>query len=666
MKILSREQFLKLFNKFGYNHVAELSFEEDFEVSEEVSLSAIKTQSFIFKGKIIFHKKVKFQGVNIFFHDVTFLEELNIDSLTNITIENCNAKSITIKNPDIELEILSGTIDFINCSSAKFKKAIFQNVELNKFNSYSSQFSDLNFERTIDNKTKIKNILIQFGEITNLNLKNVEIGQVKIPNSKVDNVSGCFVTTASITAVNFNNVKILDTVKINGKVSTIIFNENPSFQKLILEGEITNVNFNNEVKIKSLELKGKINHIKFIEGCNIDDCLSSCNFIDDYEISGGTITYLKLDKGLVGSEFFISGGKIDELLIDSKALTILKIKPIKKIEIQKILQTVFVEHLIENENDLLKIGKLVLSNFTIPKDKGSKYIDLKINELSFINIFNYGNVIFSNVRYWYKIKAKLSIKNSDLGKMLFMDCDFTEFQMQFASSKVSEIFIAGTTMPNNENINASITSESNHEQRRLALTQIKKIYENRGDLFIATRYHEAELMDWLDEIKNDPNKSKEKKIIYSQLKKMYEVRGDSINVVKYHGLELDMQREIIKGHKGSFWERFQLCLNKRSNNFGQSWQWALGYLLLINLVFYSLYLWSLGLLFQNTSIDYNLFGYYFEFLNPTHKIDFLKNGIGLINIKINGLAVLIDFVNRIFIGFLIYQLISAFRKYGKK
>ncbi len=186
------------------------------------------------------------------------------------------------------------------------------------------------------------------------------------------------------------------------------------------------------------------------------------------------------------------------------------IKPKQKIEIQKIHQTVFVEHLFENEKDLLKIGKLEFSNYNIKKDCESKYIGLIINELKFTNFSNYGNIVFSNLRSWQKNNAKLTIENSDLGKMLFMDCDFAEFRMQFASSKISEIFLAGTNMPKNDNINTTTTNKSNHDQRRLALTQIKKIYENRGDLFNATHYHEAELMDWLEEIKTEKNKCKEK------------------------------------------------------------------------------------------------------------------------------------------------------------
>lgn len=641
-----------------------LTFDQEFEIDEEISIT--ENKNFIFNKKVIFHKSVTFQGVNIEFRDVEFKDKVTINSQTKITINHCIAKSITLNKNDIELHILGGTINLLQFSNSNLKKCVIENVELNRFEAYRSVFSEIFIIGNKNKKVKINNIRIIEGKIMSLNLSHLEIGNKVDYSDLIIDESSCFVSSATINNLNIEDSNFNHKSEFNGTIIRINFIEKVHFDELNFNGEISNVDLKNNLTIQCLKLDRIIGKLKFNENSKIDECIVNCTITEDFEINNGWIKHLKFEEAAFADKIYISGGKIDEILIGSKGLKILRIKPNKIIKIQKILQTVFVEHLIENEKDLLKIGKIEFSNYNVQKDKESKYIGLSINELKFSNFSNYGNIVFSNLRPWQKTKAKVTIENSDLGKMLFMDCDFTEFQMQFTSSKISEIFLAGTNMPNNENINASKTFKSNHDQKRLALTQIKKIYENRGDLFNATRYHEAELMDWLEEIKTEKNKCKEKKLIYSQLKKMYEVRGDSINVVKYHGLELDMQREMIKGHKGSFWERFQLCLNKRSNNFGQSWQWALGYLLFINLVFYSLYLWSLGLLFQNTSIDYNLFGYYFEFLNPTHKIDFLKNGIGLINIKINGLAVLIDFVNRIFIGFLIYQLISAFRKYGKK
>jgi len=72
-------------------------------------------------------------------------------------------------------------------------------------------------------------------------------------------------------------------------------------------------------------------------------------------------------------------------------------------------------------------------------------------------------------------------------------------------------------------------------------------------------------------------------------------------------------------------------------------------------------LWSLGRMFNSHGVDWNLIGYYFSFLDITHRVDFLVDKSAL-----NGLSVTIDYFNKILVGFLIYQFIAAFRKYGKK
>lgn len=66
-------------------------------------------------------------------------------------------------------------------------------------------------------------------------------------------------------------------------------------------------------------------------------------------------------------------------------------------------------------------------------------------------------------------------------------------------------------------------------------------------------------------------------------------------------------------------------------------------------------------MFNLNGIDWNLFGYYFSFIDITHRTDFLVNKSYL-----NGFSLTIDFLNKIIVGFLIYQFIAAFRKYGKK
>lgn len=261
-----------------------------------------------------------------------------------------------------------------------------------------------------------------------------------------------------------------------------------------------------------------------------------------------------------------------------------------------------------------------------------------------------------------------------------MNCDFIEFEMEFLSSKISEIFLAGTSMPDSSKINNSEElGEISLYNKRLALTQFKKVLDNRGDSFGATKYNEAELENWLLVIPKTDLENQ--KFIYSQFKKMYEGRGDTVKAIEYFGLEMDKQREILWTKYGwtfgKFWERLQLSLNKYSNNFGQSWQWAIGCIIVSGVVFYTLYCLSLGFHTGNSSTEdkqrfWTLASYFFEFINPIRKGEFIQVPL-LINGKIENEYVtitprarVIDFAWRIIITYLGYQLIQAFRKYSKK
>lgn len=102
-------------------------------------------------------------------------------------------------------------------------------------------------------------------------------------------------------------------------------------------------------------------------------------------------------------------------------------------------------------------------------------------------------------------------------------------------------------------------------------------------------------------------------------------------------------------------------LNETSNRHGESWGWAIVFTLGIS---------SIGFIFYNAaleSVKYELvlgwhtdfIGDWAQFILPTHKTDFMVK-------EPSSHALFIDVVSRIFIGYGIYQLISAFRKHGKK
>jgi hypothetical protein len=102
-----------------------------------------------------------------------------------------------------------------------------------------------------------------------------------------------------------------------------------------------------------------------------------------------------------------------------------------------------------------------------------------------------------------------------------------------------------------------------------------------------------------------------------------------------------------------------LFLNKLTNRHGISPFRAFFLLIPISIFIYLLYLNSLGLLFGE-SINWNLVANYFSFLDITHKSNFMVS-----KDLLHPFSIVLDFTNKIVLGYLIYQFISGFRKFGK-
>jgi uncharacterized protein YjbI with pentapeptide repeats len=145
-------------------------------------------------------------------------------------------------------------------------------------------------------------------------------------------------------------------------------------------------------------------------------------------------------------------------------------------------------------------------------------------------------------------------------------------------------------------------------------------------------------------------------------------QNNVIDSLTYKSLEVSALEEELKNNKDSeFWDKVILFFSKYSNLFGESWSRALVFILVIGSFFYMFsllgienypYTWGVG----NTwdALDFYL-GNFFEFLNPTHKMDYIGK-----EYQLNAFFKLFNFVGRIFVSFGIYQLIVSFRKFSKK
>ncbi len=157
--------------------------------------------------------------------------------------------------------------------------------------------------------------------------------------------------------------------------------------------------------------------------------------------------------------------------------------------------------------------------------------------------------------------------------------------------------------------------------------------------------------------KKDKNYYKTRYETFLQLKKQLEASGNFYEAQKFQAISNEALKKV---ENLPYWDKIILKVNSLSNNHGLSIKAPFIATIAISIFFYILYLWTLGRMFNCNVIDWNLFGYYFAFLDITHRTDFLVS-----KSELNGFSLTIDYFNKIIVGFLIYQFIAAFRKYGK-
>ncbi|HMR43466.1 MAG TPA: hypothetical protein PKC40_06520 [Saprospiraceae bacterium] len=297
-----------------------------------------------------------------------------------------------------------------------------------------------------------------------------------------------------------------------------------------------------------------------------------------------------------------------------------------------------------------RFGKLDFEDTVFPESTTLSASDCSINELSFRNTCNYGSLFFSNLKslekwedfkrdeknnlifengeYQFEEKSSpstLRFIDSDLGKVQFINSDLRQFKkFEFLNTKMLEVFVAGSQMPDGEKFQLPKDSNANiNEQKRLAYGQFKRIYENQGDTAGSLHYL-AQEMD------------------------------------AYHAQLREEGRWKNRG------ELFMLWMNKISTNHGTSWQHGLLSTIVALVFFYSIFCLLIGYRWDWSDRGFEglwkLISYAPYYLNPLRD----KDSIFLIEEgDFNAWSRLWDFISRIFLTYFVYQTIQAFRKLGK-
>lgn len=220
--------------------------------------------------------------------------------------------------------------------------------------------------------------------------------------------------------------------------------------------------------------------------------------------------------------------------------------------------------------------------------------------------------------------------NSSLGKSEITGTNLNDFEIQFSKSKLLDLYITGTdfTKDNIRICGALPGSRESEEQLYFFYSQLKRVYENQGDMIAATKYHALMMTHQEKLLRLDWKQNEGKKTGWPRV---------------------------------SDWlELFTFRLNALSNRHGESWPQALAFTFIVSLAMYFIYYITLYLDPAAPGLGYWA-SEYFSFLDPTHKQDFL-----LPKSQLNAWAKFTDFLSRIIIAYSIFQLVAAFRRHGRR
>lgn len=250
----------------------------------------------------------------------------------------------------------------------------------------------------------------------------------------------------------------------------------------------------------------------------------------------------------------------------------------------------------------------------------------KINNIYLSEISNPGSLSFYNISPKdLNLESKLSIHKCNLDNVWFDNVDLNKFsRLSFYRSKLSNTNFTACTFPN--------------------------------DFSSFEKFMPIENVHYPD--KKTENYFKDQYEIILQLKRSMEITGNYFEAQKLQSIAHEALHRIEDIPNT---DRLILKINKYSNNHSTSIKRPFFGLIIFSITLYVFYLFTIGRIFNSNPIDFNLVGYYFSFIDLTHRNDFIVP-----KLELNGWSLFIDYLNKIVCGFFIYQFIASFRKYGKK
>lgn len=599
--------------------------------------------------KIFWNLVDKFYGS--FTIDFLEIEEKEIDPIIKLNNKNYLTKAITIKNCVFHNDLILNKIDigfgirFIKCQFDK--NVIIQEVIASgihePFNADNANilFDDCNIngDIIIENTNLQQSLLFtNCKNINKIHINSSKIDSIVIEDSTLNIIDVEHLETRLGLRINKSTLKKWGQYwDVNSKEGGLAFIESV-FEKhqSIGGGKQLSISINNSILNDKINISGvNTNDVtlytnKFEDGVVIEKevdteqgkmisniknlYIRNCNFVGDFEITS--------DKKIANAKIFP-----EKLNINCSALSKGNMNIVNS-----------------------AIGEIKLEG--INNSSSISFNDCSTNKLNVRDFINQGQLFFTDFKAIENKDSLIIINKTYLGKTFFSNCNFSSFNnVQIKHSILTEI-------------NSSLVNWFDYKNLNQTSTFFEKYFFVDKD--IQLKKSNFNKRGWY--------RSKTNRDVFRQLKFAMQKQGDLVQSLYFKTLELKAYREEIGYYK---WDkqigtRVMLAMNQ-SNDFGLNWTRPIFLLLFLTLIFWIII--SLGVSsafsfypsFKFESIKLTLLYLSNELdslpllLNPIRKLS------EIYNLKNNPsfLVSTIDYLHRIVLSYLIFQTVSAFRKYLK-
>ena len=370
-------------------------------------------------------------------------------------------------------------------------------------------------------------------EVKGISIHNsvIKNGVSVVENSKLESIGIDNASRGS--SIYLNGESSIRSIVVKGKsqISGITIQMNSTIDMISISGESVMNDLrsdgNSELRKILLYDKSKCNYIT----------IQSDSIISELFISGGvvlnsiTISKSTVKKILMRWKVRLYRLTLEQIGVESEKLQIEGCTISKTKFDFNISYDIQIKGYMEEEMELpirSKIYDLDLTGSSFHKDSLVQIADTDINSICFDSFINRGKVIFNGIQPIYNFKeyvlsgdwpkrnnennflfeevkndnSSFEIVNSDLGDTQFISCDIDDFhEFEFENSKMEDVFIAGTVLPEVKHINREYDSKPDRlSQQRLAASQFKKIFERQGDTVKANRFRAEELRIYQEQI----------------------------------------------------------------------------------------------------------------------------------------------------------------------